>query len=400
MKKKLLAMLIGATAATACAFALAGCATTPEQPPHNHTFYQRVIEQKYLCEEATCTHPAYYYLSCECGEKGTETFEHGEALAHNIVNNVCTECPYPLTVKNNMVLGIASTDITEVVIPEGVEAINSNAFYNCSRLTKVVIPDSVTYIGRDAFLGCPIETATIPAFASSYLEHNTLKTVTITSGDTVEPFAGCTLLESITLADSIKIIGIYAFTDCTALKSITIPDGVTYIDECAFSGCKALTSIKLPVSVTYIGKEAFYGCYLAESINIPDGVTSIGERAFCACYSLTEIDIPGSVTSIGTMAFTSCTSVKSINIGSGVTSIEDDAFYSCFELESIYIPNSVTSIGERAFTYCRSLTDINFDGTKAEWAAIKKGYRWQLNSGNFTVHCTDGKLDKNGNEIA
>ena len=51
---------------------------------HAHTFDRQVAEQSYLCKKATCTEKAQYYFSCECGEKGTETFEYGEPLGHNL----------------------------------------------------------------------------------------------------------------------------------------------------------------------------------------------------------------------------------------------------------------------------------------------------------------------------
>ena len=37
-----------------------------------------------MCKKATCTEKAEYYYSCECGEKGTGTFEYGEPLGHNL----------------------------------------------------------------------------------------------------------------------------------------------------------------------------------------------------------------------------------------------------------------------------------------------------------------------------
>ena len=42
----------------------------------------------------------------------------------------------------------------DVVIPDGVTAIASRAFYKCYNLTSVTIPDSVTSIGWRAFFGC------------------------------------------------------------------------------------------------------------------------------------------------------------------------------------------------------------------------------------------------------
>ncbi len=47
-----------------------------------------------------------------------------------------------------------NTEVTELVIPDGVIKINSDVFYGCSNLTSVVIPNSVTTIGSEAFSGC------------------------------------------------------------------------------------------------------------------------------------------------------------------------------------------------------------------------------------------------------
>ena len=49
---------------------------------HTHNFNQKNTSETYLKSAATCTKKAVYYYSCTCGEKGTETFESGETLAH------------------------------------------------------------------------------------------------------------------------------------------------------------------------------------------------------------------------------------------------------------------------------------------------------------------------------
>ncbi len=46
------------------------------------------------------------------------------------------------------------TDITEILIPEGVVNISEGAFKGCSGATKITIPRSVTNIGENAFDGC------------------------------------------------------------------------------------------------------------------------------------------------------------------------------------------------------------------------------------------------------
>ena len=50
---------------------------------HTHSFDREVTEHEYLKSAATCTVPAVYYKSCNCGEKGTETFEYGTVNPDN-----------------------------------------------------------------------------------------------------------------------------------------------------------------------------------------------------------------------------------------------------------------------------------------------------------------------------
>ena len=53
-----------------------------EATGHVHSYTEKNTDAKYLKSVATCTAKAVYYYSCSCGEKGTETFESGETLAH------------------------------------------------------------------------------------------------------------------------------------------------------------------------------------------------------------------------------------------------------------------------------------------------------------------------------
>ena len=100
-------------------------------------------------------------------------------------------------------------------------------------------------------------------------------------------------------------------------------------------------------------------------------VTSIKEGAFYERESMDEIVIPDSVTSIGASAFQYCTG-----------------------LTSVTIPNSVTEIGGYAFKGCKGLTTINYQGKKEDWDAIQKGSDWNWNTGNYTIHCTNGDVEK------
>lgn len=67
-------------------------------------------------------------------------------------------------------------------------------------------------------------------------------------------------ITSVTLPDTVTLIGEGAFMDCGSLQSINIPEAVTGIDRGAFVACTSLTSITLPANVQYVREEAFTAC--------------------------------------------------------------------------------------------------------------------------------------------
>ncbi len=218
-------------------------------------------------------------------------------------------------------------------------------------------------------------------------------------------FSSRTSLTSITIPDSVTSIGTYAFRDCTSLTSITIPDSVTSIGSYAFMGCSGLTSITIGKSVASIGEQAFCGCTSLESITVSEENTVYYSQGNCIIETATQklfagcknsvIPIDGSVTSIGSYAFYKCTSLTSITIPDSVTSIGSYSFAGCSGLTSVTIGNGVTSIGKYAFDDCTSLASITFNVTIDEWYyAIAKVSDWDRNTGNYTIHCTDGDIAK------
>ena len=94
----------------------------------------------------------------------------------------------------------------------------------------------------------------------------------------------------------VKIIMGFGFDGCTKLSSITIPETITLIGNWAFQRCQSLTSITLPAGVITIAREAFSNCPDLESIYLPKSLENIGYNIFQYCTNLKDIYYEGSST--------------------------------------------------------------------------------------------------------
>ena len=214
-------------------------------------------------------------------------------------------------------------------------------------------------------------------------------------------FSGCNGLTSVTIGNSVSIIGIQAFAHCDNLTSVNIGSAVTYIGDNVFSYTRNLSHLVVASEnprydsrddcnavILTANNILWAGC---QSTVIPNSVTGIRMGAFAGCVGLTSVVIPGSVTGIGTGAFSGCANLESIIVDNGnaaydsrdncnaiietasnrlfagcqntvipstVTSIGDYAFAGMSGLTSIAIPESVTAIGENAFQDCSGLTSV------------------------------------------
>ncbi|MBQ8551201.1 MAG: leucine-rich repeat protein [Clostridia bacterium] len=238
--------------------------------------------------------------------------------------------------------------VTDVVIPEKINEYPVmkllDAFKDCTTLTSVSLPDTLEVIGENAFYGC-----------TGLTEIEIPDSVT-----TIESaaFRGCSGLTSIKIPDGITMLADNLFRDCSSLTSIDIPESVTEYGSGAFRGCSSLTSMQFPDGTTSIASYLFYGCTGLTRIEIPESVTVIGSYAFYNCKGLTDIYLSDYITVIVDWAFAGCTGLTSIEIPDSVTEIGGGAFAGCIGLTSIEIPDSITSISASMFKYCRGLESI------------------------------------------
>ena len=118
----------------------------------------------------------------------------------------------------------------------------------------------------------------------------------------------------ITFDGEVTKIGDKAFQSAN-ITSITLSDSVILIGAHAFEWCQSLSSIQIPANVERIGMLAFYNSAISEITFKTSKLTTIEDGAFLNCAELIEINLPTSITHIGGSVFRGCTKLEGINMG-------------------------------------------------------------------------------------
>ena len=115
---------------------------------------------------------------------------------------------------------LLSGDITlngKIVVPDGVEIINNQAFLDCSQITEIELPPSLRTVG-------------------------------------VSAFSNCSALERICFPEGVTDIGAGAFLDCNALTYVYFPDTMTELESLKINSKRPVT-ISIGDSITTFNTE-------------------------------------------------------------------------------------------------------------------------------------------------
>lgn len=193
--------------------------------------------------------------------------------------------------------------IQSVFVPDTVERIEENAFFNCSELSRLNITENITEIGDNAFENCP-------------------------------------RLTSIAQTGENGLI----LSDNKNLKTFSIPSSVTRLEEGAFTNWFGLTKIDIDDGVEYLGDKVFSNCENLEEVNINGKLSYFGEKAFDGCTKLTELRrTEDRYSENGMIIFSVEQPLHKFTVPASIKTIVSNFFENWMLLEELYIPETVTS---------------------------------------------------------
>lgn len=251
-------------------------------------------------------------------------------------------------IKDDVLVGYVGNDC-EVVIPEGVKSIRTDAFNANFNVYKITLPTTLESIEENAFVDC-------------------FKLIMIINKSNLDIAAG---------SSNHGGVALYALEVLSEdnNKITYVDDYLFYIDEKAYLvGYKGEEeTIILPdIGQNYeIYNYAFHNCDTIKYVEFNSSITALGVGAFKNCDMLKEINIPYYIIRIGEEAFYSCTNLSKFSFDENCTisTIPSGLFMANTAISELVLHNKVTNIEQNAFTDCIYL-NIYYYGTQDEWNAI------------------------------
>ena len=248
-------------------------------------------------------------------------------------------------------------NLTEIVLPAGLQSVGQDVFRYCSALTSVVAkmetPVDVypNELGETSFTGISDECVlTVPAgkkdayIAAGWTTKETdteglflrieeaqpvvdddiivfadanVKTICVANWDTnhdvelskAEAAAVKTLNKN--GGSNYEDQAFYRNTEITSFDELQYFTGLKAIEQAAFSNCSSLASVVLPPTITGIYANGFSDCSALEHITLTENIKTLGDNVFSRS-GLKTLFIPKSVTSIGILLTNNCPNLVSI----------------------------------------------------------------------------------------
>lgn len=287
--------------------------------------------------------------------------------------------------------------LTSVIIPKGVEEIKDGSFDGCINLSSITLQNENLFIKTNVFSDTAYyddlknwENGALYIGNNLIAAKETVNNCVIKEGTefiSEEAFFQCNNLESITIPQTIKEVGKYAFLGCSSLKDVyyqgTIDSWTKILFNCYWDGdyysSNPLTHAEhfyingVLVKDLFIEKSnelssngSFCNSLCIDTILVKD-VYQLGSRTFeGGNFSEVHLD---NIKMIANAAFSDCKNLKTV-ILENIVVISSSMFGGCENLKEIYVSKDVKIIEDYAFSNCENIETVYYEGTEEEWNAI------------------------------
>ncbi len=314
------------------------------------------------------------------------------------------------------------TEITKIVIGDGITNLGAWTFVGCKNVTELTMPITLDTVGSDlssAFAGCyRIEKIDFTCGTDGYGYDYDAYYGNDKWYQNTPWYESRGSLRELSFADGIKGIGSDTFRELN-ITSLVIPESVVVLGNHAFYNCTELTELTIPVSLNSYGNEnypAFQGCTAVEKVTFTRGngapfdykhwswgwraynaqlapwnlnsgvpktvvivnnVDRLGEFMFDAC-NIRELSLPVSLDLYESNAFNApysglekVTITKGNGYGCDYPGKSPCSFpwYKAWNIKTLEIEDGVTRIGDKTFEYC-SIENLLIPDTVSSFGMI------------------------------
>ena len=309
---------------------------------------------------------------------------HRERLVQytGTTNTVAEIPPYVWLLDDDAFRG--HSELTRVVIPEGVTRIHSNVFRDCASLTDVVFPDSLNRIYDRAFDGCgsaaqdafllrlPAGISQMGAYVFDNCQAILVCDLETTTAATISnrgySFVRQDRDEELDIRykygyfnDNQWIWALYDYVGTEA--SVTLPDDCVNVLsdklrqkvadglelKCSQMSDTAAGLSRAGISFTFPGHEYLRYRIISNVLYIMGYTGTDTQIIIPAAQDYVDAGVDEQVREA---AFSGNETITKLTVPEGVTAINSDAFNGCINLTDFTLPESLKSMGQKVFRYC------------------------------------------------
>ena len=265
--------------------------------------------------------------------------------------------------------------IEEVVLPDSLLNMGGDTFYNCKNLKRINIPRNVNLMGNNPFAGCPLieidNCSPHFVYENGALYTKDKQTMIYCSIKGTE--------EEFVIPNTVRIICKHTFFLCDRFRKITLPASLEKMENNPFSGCSKLELINNSKAY-YIKDDVIYNGFKtsvvgtlnkikSERLELLEGIKTINRNSFWNCKGIKLIVFPKSLVDIGYNPFVGCSNIhfeshsERFIVSDGVLYNYDKSKIICYPawkaVGTIKIPESVITLERGAFSGCNKMTRLD-----------------------------------------